>query len=102
MSERPLGTSTLAVLAAVARGFAYGFEVMDATELKSGTVYRALARLEELELVSSEWEAAAAALEEKRPRRRYYAITAAGRNRLAAAQERLRQLTRLLSPQAGS
>lgn len=99
MSGRTLGTSTLAVLGSVARGFRYGFDVMDATGLQSGTVYRALARLEELDLVASEWEQAEAALEEKRPRRRYYVVTAAGRRHLAAAEARLTRLARLLSPE---
>ncbi len=94
MPSKPLGTSTLAVLAAVAQGFRYGFDVMDRAALQSGTVYRALARLEELELVRSDWEEAAAALAEKRPRRRYYEITAAGSAELVRAEASLRALTR--------
>jgi DNA-binding PadR family transcriptional regulator len=101
MPDPTLGTATLAVLGAVARGCRYGFDAMDATGLRSGTVYRALARLEGLGLVASEWEEAAAALEEKRPRRRYYVVTAAGRRQLAAAQARLAELARRLSPQRG-
>jgi predicted permease len=79
MARRQLGQSTLSVLSAVARGYQYGFDIMDATRLQSGTVYRALDRLEERGLVKSHWEPAERALEEKRPRRRYYAIRAAGR-----------------------
>ena len=38
MTRRSLGSSTILVLQALARGFRYGFDVMDATELPSGTV----------------------------------------------------------------
>ena len=43
-----------------------------------GTLYRALARLESMGLLSSRWEDAMVAAEENRPRRRFYALTAAG------------------------
>lgn len=98
MARRQLGQSTLSVLSAVARGYQYGFDIMDATRLQSGTVYRALGRLEELGLVKSHWEPAKSALEEKRPRRRYYAISAAGRRELAEARERYRALAQDLVP----
>ena len=100
MARRQLGQSTLNVLAAVARGYQYGFDIMDATQLQSGTVYRALSRLEELGLVKSHWEPAGRALEEKRPRRRYYAISAAGRRELAEARERYRALAQGLAVRA--
>lgn len=89
---RQLGTSTLTVLAAVAEGSRYGFDVMDVSGLASGTVYRALGRLEELGLVASEWEEAATALAERRPRRRYYVLTTEGARQLAAARKRLAAL----------
>lgn len=41
-----------------------------------GTLYKALSRLEELELLTSKWEEAAAA--ETRPRRRLYTLTGRG------------------------
>ena len=94
MPQRSLGTSTLAVLAAVAQGVRYGFDVMDRTGLQSGTVYRALGRLEELGLVASDWEDSAVALAEKRPRRRYYVITADGSAELARAEASLKALAR--------
>ncbi len=62
---------TLNVLHAVAKGSRYGFDIMDATGLKSGQVYRALNKFEEAGLVRSEWEDPDAAVQEKRPRRRY-------------------------------
>lgn len=92
MPQRNLGTSAVLVLAAVAQGMRYGFDVMDETGLASGTVYRALGRLEELGLLSSEWEDAERALAEKRPRRRYYQVTGVGRRELARARERFQVL----------
>jgi len=57
-----------------------------------GTLYKALARLEEFGLLRSRWEAAAAAASEGRPRRRLYELTregarAAERGRAGAAAE---------------
>jgi DNA-binding PadR family transcriptional regulator len=70
---------TAAVLAAIAGGCRYGFEIMDATGLASGTVYPILRRLEEARLLSGKWENVADARDEQRPPRRYYQITGAGR-----------------------
>ena len=82
MSRRRLGTSTLAILRALAEGHRYGFDMMDATGLPGGTVYPALAKLENDKLVSSRWEDPAVAQDEKRPPRRYYKLSAAGEHRL--------------------
>lgn len=90
MSDRPLGPTTLTVLAALAAGYRWGFDVMDATGLASGSVYRALGRLEELSFVVSEWEDAEEAVVARRPRRRYYLVTPEGERALAAARERSR------------
>jgi len=87
--KRPLGNAAVLVLAALARGCKYGFDVMDQTGQKSGTVYRALGRLEELGLTRSKWEAARVAMSEGRPRRRYYEITEAGAKELADARASL-------------
>jgi len=43
-----------------------------------GTLYRALGRLEKMEMLTSAWEDPHAAAKENRPRRRLYTITAAG------------------------
>jgi DNA-binding PadR family transcriptional regulator len=83
------------VLQALARGATFGFDVMEATELPSGTVYPILRRFEEDGWVRSRWEAEDAARREGRPRRRHYALTAAGRTALAAAVERFRAHERL-------
>ena len=89
---KPLSVSSLAVLGAVSRGIRYGFDVMDATDLPSGTVYPALGRLERDGYVRSKWESHAIAQREKRPPRRYYEITAAGSRALAASVEHYRTL----------
>lgn len=83
---------TACVLQALARGFHYGFDIMDATGLPSGTVYPILRRLDREGLLTSSWEKAAAAQREQRPPRRYYVITAAGEAMLAEALERFRAL----------
>ncbi len=89
MPQSKLGEAALLVLAAVARGCRFGFDIMDETVLKSGSVYRALSRLEVLQLLESSWEDADAALREKRPRRRYYRLTELGRKELSSARARL-------------
>ncbi len=96
---RALGNAAIAVLAALASGYKYGFDIMDHTGLKSGSVYRALSRLEELRLASSKWEGARIAVQEKRPRRRYYEITDAGHVELAATRENLAALVDKLTPE---
>jgi DNA-binding PadR family transcriptional regulator len=70
---------TTLVLQALVRGHHYGFDVMDATGLPSGTVYPMLRRLEREGLVRAAWEDAATAQTEQRPPRRYYELTAGGR-----------------------
>jgi DNA-binding PadR family transcriptional regulator len=75
---RTLSLAVVKVLHAVASGTAYGFDVIESTELPSGTVYPALGRLERDGYVRSRWEDAAVARREKRPSRRYYRVTADG------------------------
>ena len=79
---------TAIVLLAVSRGVAYGFDVMDATGLQSGTVYPILRRLEAAGLVRSRWEAVTNARDEQRPPRRYYQVTGAGSRELRNALDR--------------
>lgn len=78
----------MAILQALESGRRFGFDIMDATGLTSGTVYPALERLEELGFVRSKWENEAAAHKEGRPARRYFEISAAGARALAEAIER--------------
>ena len=89
---KPLSVSALAVLGAVSRGVRHGFDIMDATDLPSGTVYPVLGRLERDGYVRSKWESPAIAQREKRPPRRYYEITAAGSRALAESAEHYRTL----------
>lgn len=81
---------TTLVLQALARGYHYGFDAMDATGLPSGTVYPILRRLEREALVRARWEKAEIAQREQRPPRRYYELTAAGETVLETALERYR------------
>jgi DNA-binding PadR family transcriptional regulator len=83
---------TALVLEALAAGRHHGFDIMDATDLPSGTVYPILRRLDAEGLVRSRWEREAVARREQRPPRRYYELTAAGESRLQDARARYRAL----------
>jgi PadR family transcriptional regulator PadR len=87
--QGPLSYNAALVLQAIVQGHRYGFEIMRAAHLKSGTVYPLLRRLEAGGLVRSEWEEPADARDEGRPPRRYYAATAQGRAALAEARARV-------------
>jgi len=89
---KPLSLSALAVLGAVSRSIRYGFDIMDTTDLPSGTVYPVLGRLERDGYVRSKWESQTIAQREKRPPRRYYEITASGSRALADSVEHYRTL----------
>ncbi len=82
---KPLSMTAVAVLHAVDEGYGYGFDIMDATELPSGTVYPILGRMLKSGLVRSRWEQSSVARREKRPPRRYYEMTKQGRDVLADA-----------------
>lgn len=79
---------TVLVLYAVAHGHAYGFDIIDATRLGSGTVYPILRRLERARMLTATAERRREAHAEGRPPRRYYTITGAGAAALGAALER--------------
>jgi PadR family transcriptional regulator PadR len=76
------------VLAALAAGHRYGFDIMEATGLPSGTVYPLLRRLEAGAYVAAQWEDEEPAQREGRPQRRYYSIADAGRELLSRARSR--------------
>ena len=80
-------TSAL-ILHVIGDGYRYGFDIMEATGLPSGTVYPALRRLEQAGFVSSKWEKEAVAQKDQRPARKYYAITRTGESALGAAVKR--------------
>jgi len=71
--------AALRVLQAIAQGAEYGFDIIDATGLPSGTVYPALSRHERDGYVRSSWEDPRKAHQERRPPRRYYRITPEGK-----------------------
>jgi PadR family transcriptional regulator PadR len=85
-----LSYAAATVLDAVRRGRRYGFEIMDATGLPSGTVYPALRKLEKGGLIQAQWERESQARAERRPARRYYQITSGGEGALATAATRYR------------
>jgi DNA-binding PadR family transcriptional regulator len=87
---------TALVLRSVAAGHRYGFDIMEACGLPSGTVYPALRRLEKAGLLKSRWEDEAEAHGEGRPRRRTYGLTDSGWDALPDADGKLAQVRRLL------
>jgi PadR family transcriptional regulator len=97
---RRLSITAVSVLRAVANGFEYGFDVIDATGLPSGTVYPALSRLERDGYLRSAWENEQHAFNEGRPARRYYRVTAAGARALDDAVVYYRALLPKRMPRA--
>lgn len=89
--QGPLSYNAALVLQAIDQGMRYGFEIMRAADLPSGTVYPLLRRLEASGMVESQWEDADTAHDEGRPPRRYYGVTKEGRVELAEARERVRR-----------
>jgi len=89
---RRLSYAAVSVLHAIADGVRYGFDVMERTDLPSGTVYPALSRLERDGYVKSHWEDPVKAHGDRRPPRRYYRITADGERALAEALDRFHAL----------
>ena len=83
------GTVEMLVLEVVAHGPSYGYEITQTVlsrsagsfELKEGSLYPALHRLERQQLLGSYWT------EHEGRRRKYYKLTAAGRKALAARRQ---------------
>jgi len=90
-----MGYATVHVLQAIASGYLYGFDIMDATGLPSGTVYPILSKLEDSGFVKSRWEDPRIARREKRPPRRSYEITGDGREALPESVEKFMMLRQL-------
>jgi DNA-binding PadR family transcriptional regulator len=95
-----LSFTGLFVLQALNQGHKFGFDIMEVTGLKSGTIYPALRRLEALELVTSDWERDLEARKEGRPRRRYYQLTKTGKEQLREAEARFMAVGRLFPRRA--
>jgi PadR family transcriptional regulator, regulatory protein PadR len=94
-TEPKLSHTAALILQAVEAGFMYGFSIMEATGLPSGTVYPAMRRLEGDRLITSRWERQSIADAEGRPPRKYYKVTAEGKATLATARKRYPLLARL-------
>lgn len=94
--KHSLSLGAVTVLKAIAQGARYGFDIMDATGLPSGTVYPILGRLEQASLVRSRWEKQSTAIRQQRPPRRYYDLSAAGQKALATGVEYYRTLGGLI------
>jgi PadR family transcriptional regulator, regulatory protein PadR len=84
------------ILQAIDAGFVYGFTIMQMTGLPSGTIYPAMRRMEEDQLIRSRWERQAIADQEQRPPRKYYRLTGTGRSALEASRKRYPMLARLV------
>jgi DNA-binding PadR family transcriptional regulator len=94
--ESKLSHTAAMILQAIHAGHGYGFSVMEVTGLPSGTVYPALRRLEQSDLVRSQWERQSAADAELRPPRKNYKLTRSGRATLEASQKRYPLLVKLM------
>ena len=90
-----LAFGQISVLHAVADGNRFGFDIIDATGLTSGSVYPTLDKLESLGYLTSHWEDVRAARRDKRPPRRYFDLTAQGAAALAAGLARYKNLKRV-------
>lgn len=86
---------TAAVLLAMQAGHRYGFDIVDATGLPTGTVYPLLRRLERRGVLAGAWEDEEKAHAEQRPARRYYRLTAVGVDALGEVAARFPALARL-------
>src|SRR6202161_1216355 len=87
-NEPKLSHTAAMILHTIHAGQIYGFSVMEATGLPSGTVYPAMRRLERDGLILSKWEQQSIADAEQRPLRKYYKLTRGGRVTLEAAYAR--------------
>ena len=99
-ARMPLSYTGLFVLQALAQGHRFGFDIMEATRLPSGTVYPILRRLEAQGLVGSAWEDDERARKANRPRRRNYQLTREGREHLRASEARYHAVARLFEKRA--
>ncbi len=89
---KPLQTATFQILLALADGELHGYAIMKSVRLGPGTLYTALKRLLETDLVEKSGERADP--ERGDERRRYYRLTPAGRAVARAEARRLDALVR--------
>jgi DNA-binding PadR family transcriptional regulator len=98
MADAPkLSHTSALMLQAIAAGYIYGYNVMEATGLPSGTVYPALRRMERDQLIRSHWERQSVADAEQRPPRKYYKLSRAGEKTLEASRKRYPLLAKLVA-----
>ncbi|HEY4085472.1 MAG TPA: PadR family transcriptional regulator [Bryobacteraceae bacterium] len=90
-----LSHTSAMMLQAIATGHVYGYTVMEVTGLPSGTVYPALRRMEQDQLIRSRWERQSIADAEGRPPRKFYKLTRAGEKTLEASRQRYPLLAKL-------
>jgi PadR family transcriptional regulator, regulatory protein PadR len=96
-TEPKLSHTAAMILQTIHAGQIYGFSVMEATGLPSGTVYPAMRRLERDGLILSKWEQQSIADAEQRPLRKYYKLTRAGAATLQAMHKRYPLLQKMIS-----
>ena len=96
------------ILSALKRGDAHGFEILKrleqagsgALELKEGSLYPALYRLERDGMVKATWESGE--VKRRGPRRRIYRLTAKGGKRLEEARGEFQQLVSVIGSILGA
>ena len=96
-NEPKLSHTAAMILQTIHAGQVYGFSVMEATGLPSGTVYPAMRRLERDGLIVSKWEQQSIADAQQRPPRKYYKVTRAGIATLQVMQKRYPLLQKMIS-----
>ena len=96
MAQVRMTQVTALIIQAIGVGHRYGFDIMDATGLASGTVYPVLRRLEDARLVRGRWEEAPAARRGGRPQRRLYELTRAGEEAQETARKKLASVSAVL------
>jgi DNA-binding PadR family transcriptional regulator len=97
--EPKLSHTAAMILQAIHCGCVYGYSLMEATGLPSGTVYPALRRLEQDGLIRSQWERQSIADAAQRPPRKYYKLTTPGKAALEASLKRYPLLAKLVPSQ---
>ena len=96
-TDAKLSHTAAMILHTIQAGQIYGFSVMEATGLPSGTVYPAMRRLERDGLIVSKWEKQSIADAEQRPLRKYYKLTRAGETTLEVMHKRYPLLKKMNS-----
>ena len=95
MKHKYLSYTMALILQSIENGYRHGYDISQATGLASGTIYPALRRLEDADLIKSKWEKPSVAQSELRPARKYYEVTKVGREVLAEARGRFRLLEQM-------